>query len=180
MIRINNNMPSHLNFHWMDYLVRINSTMNPTGRKEYQKLIKIFFNDSNNSTMSGYIKSGIVYTMSKEEIVAKGVKRSSRVYPGWLEWQRLISPKDSKEKKDRTQGFAALLKLRNCEGPFGKYQYLYKSKKGEISLLKLKDYNFDGEDIWEIYAYENMALFPETKRFSSKKKAEEEIIRILK
>ncbi len=61
---------------------------------------------------------------------------------------------------------------------FGKYQYLYESEKGKISLIELKDYWNDGEDLWEIYCLEGN-LFEDTERFSTKKEAVEEIKKLL-
>lgn len=57
---------------------------------------------------------------------------------------------------------------------FGKYQYIYESDKGQISLLKLINYFRDGHDLWEIYCLEG-DLFDDVERFNTKKEAEERI-----
>ena len=61
---------------------------------------------------------------------------------------------------------------------FGKYQYLYSSKKGKISLIKLINYFRDGEDLWEIYCLIG-DLFEDVDRFKTKKKAVVEIKKYL-
>jgi len=53
---------------------------------------------------------------------------------------------------------------------FGKYQYIYTSKKGEISLIKLINYFRDGKDLWEIYCLEG-GLFQDVERFDTKREA---------
>ena len=61
---------------------------------------------------------------------------------------------------------------------FGKYQYVYDSDKGEISLIKLLNYFRDGIDLWEIFCLKG-DLFEGTPRFSTKKEAEIEIAKYL-
>lgn len=61
---------------------------------------------------------------------------------------------------------------------FGKYQYIYASNKGEISLIKLINYFGDGKDLWEIYCLGG-SLFEDVERFSTKKEAVVEIKRYL-
>ena len=61
---------------------------------------------------------------------------------------------------------------------FGKYQYIYTSDRGEISLIKLIDYDRDGKDLWEIYCLEG-GLFEDVERFNTKKKAVVEIKKYL-
>lgn len=53
---------------------------------------------------------------------------------------------------------------------FGKYQYIYTSKKGKVSLIKLINYFRDGKDLWEIYCLEG-DLFDDVERFDTKKEA---------
>lgn len=53
---------------------------------------------------------------------------------------------------------------------FGKYQYIYTSGKGKISLIKLINYFRDGKDLWEIYCLEG-ELFDDVERFDTKKEA---------
>ena len=61
---------------------------------------------------------------------------------------------------------------------FGKYQYIYTSDKGEISLIKLINYFRDGKDLWEIYCLGGN-LFEDLERFNTKKEAVVEIKRYL-
>jgi len=60
---------------------------------------------------------------------------------------------------------------------FGKFQYIYSSEKGRISLILLKDYFKKGNDIWEIFSGGD--LFEDTERFATKKKAEKRISEVL-
>lgn len=61
---------------------------------------------------------------------------------------------------------------------FGKYQYIYTSGKGKISLIKLINYFRDGKDLWEIYCLEG-ELFEDVERFDTKKEAVVEIKKYL-
>ena len=79
------------------------------------------------------------------------MKIDKRIHHGWLEYQ-------GNEQ----------LKSIIPECPFGKYQYICKSKKGEISLVELPNYIGDGYD-WEIWSYEK--LFDDVERFKSKEEA---------
>ena len=60
----------------------------------------------------------------------------------------------------------------------GKYQYIYTTDKGQISLVELKDYFRDGKDLWEIYSLKG-DLFEDVERFDSKEEAEIKIKEIL-
>jgi len=62
----------------------------------------------------------------------------------------------------------------------GKYQYLYQTKKGEISLIQLISYWKEGEDLWEIYEISANDLFNDVERFPTKAKAIERIKDLLK
>ena len=61
----------------------------------------------------------------------------------------------------------------------GRWQYIYKSQKGEISLVKLISYYHDGVDLWEIYCLKGN-LFDDIERFDTKKEAEIRIRELLK
>jgi len=61
---------------------------------------------------------------------------------------------------------------------FYKWQYLYSSEKGKISLIKLLNYFRVGKSFWEIYCL-NGKLFDDVERFSLKKKAEIRIKELL-
>ena len=56
----------------------------------------------------------------------------------------------------------------------GKWQYIYKSKYGSISLVSLPNYFRFGETLWEIFSFED--LFDDVERFRTRKEAEEDII----
>jgi len=61
---------------------------------------------------------------------------------------------------------------------FHKWQYIYSSAKGKISLVKLKNYRFLGDSFWEIYSLEGN-LFEGTERFETKEEAERRIKELL-
>ena len=75
------------------------------------------------------------------------------------------------------------LKTTNPEIKLGqlvdKWQYIYESKKGEISLVKFINYFHDNKDFWEIHELSNKNLFDDVERFSSKAKAEKRIKKLL-
>ena len=60
----------------------------------------------------------------------------------------------------------------------GKFQYIYSSAKGKISLIELPDYFRDVIDLWEIYSLEG-DLFEDVDRFTSKEDAEKRIKELL-
>lgn len=91
----------------------------------------------------------------------KEIKIEKRIHQGYTEWE--------KAKNEGTE-FTQL---------FGRYQYLYSSKKGCISLIQLKNYFKQGEDLWEIYTIEGN-IFEDVERFSTKKEAEKTIYKYLK
>ena len=62
--------------------------------------------------------------------------------------------------------------------PLGKYQYIYSSSKGKISLIELPNYWGDGKDLWEIYTLKGN-LFDDVERFDTKKSAEKRIKELL-
>jgi len=60
----------------------------------------------------------------------------------------------------------------------GRWQYIYSSSKGKISLIKLLNYLENKKHLWEIYCLEGN-LFEDIKRFNSKIEAEKSIKKIL-
>ena len=71
-------------------------------------------------------------------------------------------------------------------GYFGKWQYLYTSAKGTISLIQLFDYYRIGEHIIEIYCMDKEGSTPaknklsDVERFNNRKDAVNRIIEILR
>lgn len=63
----------------------------------------------------------------------------------------------------------------------GKTQYLYKTTKGQISLVTLPNYYYDEIDVYEIYSLDKNLkhLLPDVERFTNKKEAEERIRELL-
>ncbi len=62
----------------------------------------------------------------------------------------------------------------------GRWQYVYSSEKGEISLIKLVNYFRDGVDLWEIYEIGGSNFLKDVERFNTKKGAERRIKELLK
>jgi len=61
----------------------------------------------------------------------------------------------------------------------GKYQYIYSSEKGKISLIELLHYFYvDQSTLWEIYCQEGN-LFDDVERFTTKEEAETRIKELL-
>jgi hypothetical protein len=61
----------------------------------------------------------------------------------------------------------------------GKYQYVFSSRKGMISLIELKDYIFRNNSVqWEIYCL-NGNLFEDVERFGTKEDAIDRIRQLL-
>ena len=60
----------------------------------------------------------------------------------------------------------------------GKYQYIYESQKGKISLVELPDYFRNGITLWEIYSLKGQ-LFSDIERYTSKEEAEKRIKELL-
>jgi hypothetical protein len=83
------------------------------------------------------------------------MKIEKRIHQVYKEWQRA---------RDAGINFPQLI---------GKWQYIYSSDTGKISLIELKDYLYlkDGFAIWEIYCLEGN-LFEDVERFGSKDDAE--------
>jgi hypothetical protein len=97
------------------------------------------------------------------------IKVTKKVHQSW------IIAKDLMKNEDVPLKFKELIK---CH--MGKYQYLFKSRKGAISLISLVDLPMKEKTIWEIYEISHNKLFTDCERFSSKKEAEERIRELLK
>ena len=87
-----------------------------------------------------------------------------------MEWKSL--PKNIQHKFIRAGGW------------FGKWQYLYESPKGIISMIKLNKYDYiTGKDIYEIYCIDGLIDLKQecdsTERFFTKKDAEKRIKELL-
>lgn len=89
-----------------------------------------------------------------------------------MKTRKLIHPVYSEWKRMKKKGIS----IREM---IGKYQYIFSSKKGEISLIELKDYLPSHKILWEIYCIKGN-LFEDTKRFKTKEDAVKEIKKLLK
>lgn len=58
----------------------------------------------------------------------------------------------------------------DCPSIIGSTQFIYSSKKGEISLISLPNYNRDGTTEWEIYCLKG-DIFEDIERFETFEKA---------
>ena len=103
------------------------------------------------------------------------IKTTKRIHTGWKEWQEFL------KRKPKIIGVKEMIK-NHPRGFFGKWQYIYESKKGIISLVELPDYDFvTGKDVWEIFELSENHLLPydDIERFATKKEAEKRIRRLL-
>lgn len=80
-----------------------------------------------------------------------------RIHRGYEEWQKAVH-----------EGYTFFKSV------VGKYQYIYTSTKGKISLVELPNYFHDNQDLWEIYSLEGN-LFDDVIRFDTKEEAEVKI-----
>jgi hypothetical protein len=79
-----------------------------------------------------------------------GISFEKKIHNGWEEHQRLLKSKDPKAIT-----YVKMLKSNSFGHPhpmgyFYKWHYVFTSKKGTVSLIKLLDYHRTGEHIWEI------------------------------
>jgi hypothetical protein len=96
-----------------------------------------------------------------------GYSHEKRIHQGWVEQKKVKQfYKDLKKKT----GFIP-------SEMFGKWQYLYRSEKGEISLIRINITTFEKNRprkwVWEMWSDEK--LFSDVQRFKTKKEAEKRI-----
>lgn len=92
------------------------------------------------------------------------MKVEKKVHPIWKEL----------EKKGLKKGLSKPDKI------IGKWQYIYSSSKGEISLVSLPNYFGDGITLWEIYALKgDLRAADVIERFKNKEEAEKRIRELL-
>jgi hypothetical protein len=96
-----------------------------------------------------------------------GYHTEKRIHPGWREQKKI--KKFYKDLKKKT-GFIP-------SNIFGKWQYLYHSEKGDISLIKINITTFNKRKpyrgVWEMWS--NEKIFQDVIRFETKKQAEKKI-----
>jgi hypothetical protein len=160
---------SKVNFDWMSDLAKLR------GMPEYELIINVFLKDHLN-----YKPEISTMTIRKAVKMGKKIKVVRQEHPGWLEWQRMRSPKDANKNVLLQNEVLSKIYTHKKDGPFGRFQYTYHSSKGIISLIRLNNYSLDKKDTWEIFAYGNTALFEDVLRFDTKSKAEKFIRRMLR
>lgn len=94
------------------------------------------------------------------------MKVERRIHQVWKEWEKY--------------NIAELMASQGLSSNplIGKYQYIYSSDKGRISLVELPDYFRDGITLWEIYCQEG-DLFEDIERFDTKEEADIRIKELL-
>lgn len=90
---------------------------------------------------------------------------TKRIHKGWEEWEKL-----KKERPELIEGMTQMKSL------FGKYQYIYTSHLGEISLVHLIIFE---DNYWGIMELSANNLFTDVEKFNSKKEAEKRIKELL-
>ena len=105
------------------------------------------------------------------------IKITTSIHKMWDEWQKIQEHfQNSPDKKTHLK----ILKEITPHGWVGKFQHVYSSDKGEISLIKLLNYGFGNkQDIWEIHELSAKNLFQGVERFGSKRLAEVRIKELL-
>lgn len=83
-----------------------------------------------------------------------------KIHRGYVEWEEM------KERK---------ITIPQC---FGKYQHIFSSEKGKISLILLMNCLWDVKEYWEIYCL-NGNLFEDVERFDTKEEAVKRINELL-
>ena len=106
------------------------------------------------------IGGGYCYALRRSMI---NMKVERRIHNGW------------KEHDSMSDVFKS--KLPSLKGMFGKYQYIYTSEKGKISLTQIAASLYSQKLEWEIYSYEE--LMEDVERFSTKKAAVKRINELL-
>lgn len=150
-----------INLKWINYLTETLKKSPMT----HAEMMNILLNIESHPKI---IEKTITYKNNKINI-------TKRIHPAWEDWMKKIKyPKTGNSIKNET---IKSLKLR--KSPFGKWIEKYSSKKGDVSLIKLEDYNFDKKSLWEIYAFGNPNLFIDVERFQYKKEAIKRIKEIL-
>ncbi len=97
------------------------------------------------------------------------IKVRRLIHKGWEEWNKLMPDKLKKKSIFGEEGWA------------GKYQYIYSSERGEISLVRLKVGGFEKPFwMWEIMEISANDLLNDVERFMTKKQAEKRIRVLLK
>jgi hypothetical protein len=107
------------------------------------------------------MKKSIKKQLELLNLIGGGIRIKRRIHKGWEEFEK------------------AKTKIPTLSNHFGKYQYIYSSDKGEISLVFLPNYFRDGVNFWEICCLSGPKLFIDVERFYSKKQAEKRIRRLL-
>ena len=104
-----------------------------------------------------------------------GIKAEKRIHSAWIE--------HAKMRKNPL--FKEFMKMKPL-GYFGKWQYIFHSKKGKVSMIKLIDYNRIGEHLYEIYCLDEQGItfaknqLEDTRRFISKDDAIKYVIELLR
>ena len=91
-----------------------------------------------------------------EKLSGDFIKVERRIHKGWKEMENF--------KQKDPEGYN---KLEFAKDLFGKYQYIFSSKKGEISLVHIKVGSIPVKDMmWEIFCLKGN-LFEDVERFNT-------------
>lgn len=80
-----------------------------------------------------------------------GITAEKRIHKGWEEHQTIMKLKGEKGKE-----YHSLLAKSHPMGYFYKWQYVFTSDKGSMSLIKLLDYHRIGEHPFEVFCLDEM------------------------
>ncbi len=100
----------------------------------------------------------------KKLFMKEEIKIERRIHQGWVEWDQM--PLAIKAKMSW-----------GIKGWVGKYQYIYSTSRGKISLVYIR--NFRNIWSWEICQLDDSNLFNGIERFNFKEEAENRIRSLL-
>lgn len=94
------------------------------------------------------------------------IKVTKRVHPSYIETKTM----------NKKMGLVNARHVRHFEG---KYQYIFESNKGKISMIELMNaFYAETNQIWEIYCLEG-DLFEDIERFPTRREAKKRIMELL-
>lgn len=115
-----------------------------------------------------------------------GITIEKKIHSGYVEHMNFFKKSEDKEILDKMKSYTDLIKKTHPMGYFGKWQYIYTSKKGKISLIQLLDYHRIGEHQWEIFCMDDEKTnelkksFSDVERFINRFDAVKRIVELLR
>jgi hypothetical protein len=103
-------------------------------------------------------------------LLKSGIIEKRLIHSMWREFEKAYNdPNIPQDKREL---------LKSIKMMFGKFQYIYSSDKGEISLIELLNHFNQGETMWEILCLQG-DLFEGTERFGTFEEARDKVVGLL-